>query len=223
MDSQMAGRGGPSGRRRWPAMAVSAALVGVTVIGVFGGTALLRITGAHGTASDAAIPTPLPLPVINPSIGAGAGTSAGTAMHVRRNGHRHGHRNAAPVSSRAPMTPPAASQAPSSSPSTAGHDPAIVVTYSIDGQWDGGFKGQIEVTNNGTQSIADWQIVVALPDDQIQSFWNASGYVSNDILLLSPAAGAQPLAPGGTLNVFFVAAGAETTPQACAFNGVACG
>lgn len=129
-----------------------------------------------------------------------------------------------PVSSRAPMSPSAApSVAPSSSPSAAEHDPAIVATYRVDSQWDGGFKGQIQVTDNGSQSIADWQIVVALPGDQIQSFWNASGYVSNDILLLSPAAGAQPLAPGGTLNVFFVAAGAETTPEACAFDGVACG
>jgi Cellulose binding domain len=216
--------GAPPRRRRWLAMAVSAALVGVTVIGAFGGTALMRITGGHGAAPDVAIPTPLPLPIVNPSIGMGAGTGAGRGTRPRRGEHRRGHRIAVPVSSRAPASPPAApSSPPSSPPSAAEHDAALVVTYHADSHWDGGFQGQIEVANNGTQSIADWQIVVALPGDQIQSFWNASGYVSNGILLLSPPAGAQPLAPGGTLSVFFVAAGAETTPEACAFDGVACG
>jgi hypothetical protein len=65
--------------------------------------------------------------------------------------------------------------------------------------------------------------VVALPDDQVLSFSNASGFVSNGILLLQPGPGGQPVPPGGgTLNVFFAAEGPETSPQACAFNEVLC-
>lgn len=30
-------------------------------------------------------------------------------------------------------------------------------------------------------------------------------------------------AGGGTLSVFFTATGPETTPQACAFDGISCG
>jgi hypothetical protein len=43
-------------------------------------------------------------------------------------------------------------------------------------------------------------------------------------LLLQSADAAEVVPPGGgTLNVFFVAVGTETTPAACAFNGIACG
>ncbi|MBV9380637.1 MAG: cellulose binding domain-containing protein, partial [Streptosporangiaceae bacterium] len=73
------------------------------------------------------------------------------------------------------------------------------------------------------QPVSDWQIVVALPQDQITSFWNATGYVSNGILLLQPASYDQSLPPGGTLNVYFTAQGPETTPEACAFDGITCG
>jgi len=51
---------------------------------------------------------------------------------------------------------------------------------------------------------------------------NAGGLVSHGILLLQPADVAEVVPPGGTLNVFFVAEGVETTPAACAFNGIAC-
>jgi hypothetical protein len=61
---------------------------------------------------------------------------------------------------------------------------------------------------------------VALPDDEITSFRNASGNVSNHILLLSPASAAQSVGSGGVLRVFFVAEGQQTSPEACAFNSI---
>jgi hypothetical protein len=57
----------------------------------------------------------------------------------------------------------------------------------------------------------------------VTSLANASGYVSNHILLLRPASAAQVVPPGGTLDVFFVASGAETVPAACAFDRTLCG
>jgi len=100
---------------------------------------------------------------------------------------------------------------------------AVTVTYLIVAQDDGQFEGEVTVVNNGSAPISGWQIVVALSGDQITSFWDASGYVSNDVLLLQPEPDAAPLAAGGTLSVYFTAAGSQTTPDVCAFNSVSCG
>lgn len=65
----------------------------------------------------------------------------------------------------------------------------------------------------GPQPIAGWQIVLSLPNDDVISVSNASAFVVNGILLLQPAASAQPIAArGGTLKVFFVAEGLQETP-----------
>jgi len=99
-----------------------------------------------------------------------------------------------------------------------------VVRYLVDRQGAGGFQGHVHVVNNGTQPIAAWQIVIALPGDTVTSIRNAGGFVSNRIMLLQPAEAGQVVPPGGgTLDVFFVAQGTETTPAACAFNGILCG
>jgi mannan endo-1,4-beta-mannosidase len=99
----------------------------------------------------------------------------------------------------------------------------VVVRYLVDGQWPGGFQGQVQVVNHGARPIAGWQVVVAVPGDTVTSVWNASGFVSDHLLLMGPASAAQVVPPGGTLDVFFVAAGAETTPVTCAFDGTLCG
>ena len=100
----------------------------------------------------------------------------------------------------------------------------ISVRYFVPSESGVGFEGEVVVVNNGPQALSGWQIVVALEGDTVTSVENASGFVSNGILLMQPAAGAQAISPnGGTLRVFFTAEGAQTTPLACAFNGIACG
>ena len=107
---------------------------------------------------------------------------------------------------------------------TAGTGPQVVVSYVVDREWAGGFQGQVRVVNNGTQPIAGWQAVIALPRDRVTWFWNASGFVSHHIMLLRPLSADEVVpAGGGTLSVFFTATGPETTPRACAFDGISCG
>ena len=64
---------------------------------------------------------------------------------------------------------------------------------------------------------------MALPADTVTAVVNASGYVSDHIMLLGPVSPGQVVPAGGTLDVFFTAAGPETVPQACAFDGTPCG
>ena len=115
------------------------------------------------------------------------------------------------------------STASRSSSATARPESKVVVRYLVDSQGFGGFQGQVQVVNDGTQPIAGWQIVIALPGDTVTAVQNAGGFDSNGILLLQPADAAEVVPPGSTLNVFFVAEGTETIPAACTFNGIACG
>jgi hypothetical protein len=101
--------------------------------------------------------------------------------------------------------------------------PQVVVSYVVDREWAGGFQGQVRVVNHGPQPIAGWQAVIALPRDRVTWFWNASGFVSHHIMLLRPLSADEVVPAGGTLSVFFTATGPETTPQACAFDGIYCG
>jgi hypothetical protein len=124
----------------------------------------------------------------------------------------------APAPAKTVPAAPDRTSAPSAPPK-----PAIVVTYRVNTQGSSGFQGEIEVTNNGAEPIGDWEIVVSLPADKVVSVSNASGFVSNGILLLQPGTG-EPAIPasGGTLHIFFVALGLQEVPDACAFDGITC-
>jgi hypothetical protein len=119
----------------------------------------------------------------------------------------------------------AATPTPTATPSAAGTQETVAVTYVVVAQADGGFQfeAEVRVVNNGPAPISDWQITVALPDDQITAIGGASGYVSNHILLVQPEPGSSPLEPGSGLKVFFDAEGPEMTPRLCAFDNTTCG
>jgi hypothetical protein len=90
-------------------------------------------------------------------------------------------------------------------------------------RWGQGFEGEVAVVNNRPAPISDWQVVVALPDDQFTAVSrNASGYASHHILLLHPASDASSVPANGTLSVFFTAYGPQVTPELCAFNDTVC-
>ena len=147
-----------------------------------------------------------------------------TRGNGRDHGHHRGHQPGQPGAAAAGMgagTGTAGSGTAGSG--TAGSGPQVVVSYVVDREWAGGFQGQVRVVNNGTQPIAGWQAVIALPRDRVTWFWNASGFVSHHIMLLRPLSADEVVPAGGTLSVFFTATGPETTPQACAFDGIYCG
>jgi hypothetical protein len=210
-----ADRGLSGGNRRMLPVALAGVAVALSLVGYV----LLHPPGTGGSGHHAPSGlTPPPVSVPQPS------SPPATPVKPKPSRPRPKRRTAPPQPQPShqpqPSTAPVARPA-STSPNTA--QAPLVVRYLIASEGSGGFQGEISVTNNGTQPISDWRIVVALPDDQVLSFSNASGFVSNGILLLRPGPGAQPIPPGGgQLNVFFVAEGAQTIPQACAFNDVVC-
>jgi hypothetical protein len=101
---------------------------------------------------------------------------------------------------------------------------AVIVRFTVRTLAGGIFQGEVQIVNEGTQPLADWQVAVTLPGDRVIAVANASGFAVNGILLLEPAGGARPLpAGGGVLNIFFTAVGSQPVPGACTFNQAPCG
>jgi cellulase/cellobiase CelA1 len=230
-------------------MALTGSLVGVTAAALIGSLAPLNSTWAADRGSGAAAgPRPVDVLWSASPLGALTGSAvprqippragqvpastrppndltAGKGGKHRKgkaggDGRNNGHHRALPP--RQPGTAGAAAGT-STSARAAGSAPPVVVSYFVDREWAGGFQGQVRVVNNGTRPISGWQAVIALPRDRVTWFWNADGFVSHHIMLLRPLSADEVVPGGGTLTVFFTATGPETTPQACAFDGISCG
>lgn len=182
------------------------------VLLVLGGFAAVGF-GLRSSESRSAPPVHIPPVVFSATSPAQTvGASPGTTT-----------RASATPSVTSPAATPSAAVSPVAASDTKAAQSAVAVSYVVAASHDGQFKSEVTVENNGSAPISGWQIVVALPDDQITSFRNASGYVSDGILLLQPASSADTVPAGGTLSVSFTAVGPQTTPEACAFNSITCG
>jgi hypothetical protein len=185
-------------------------VVAVIAIVAGAGAVVLR---SHSTAAPQSLPVLGGVPTF-PQFSTQPSASP-TAAPTRPGGHR-GTTTHKKTGTGAPAQP-------NTTPATTAAAPAIEVAYKIDQRWNGGFQAEIEVVNNGSQPISNWQIAVALESDQFTSWWNATGYVSNGILLLYQASDEGPVAAnGGTLHVYFDVSGSQTVPNACGFDGIAC-
>lgn len=201
-------------------MAGTVGLAGVVTAGIVAGFGGQDSPASHRDESAA---TPgIPLPALAPLPTAVAGGPGRRPAKKRAPLH---HPVAATPPNPQPQGPGSAQAPPTPrvSSSAASRGPTISVRYLVPGQSFEGFEGEVVVVNNGQEPLSGWQIVVALEGDTVTSVENASGFVSNGILLMQPNAGAAAVPPGGTLRVFFTAEGTQTTPLACAFNGITCG
>jgi Cellulose binding domain len=210
-------------------LAVSAV---VAVAALVGGLALAgSLKGGAPAPRQGALPQ-APLPATASASGSPSARAAGSpsatvsgsppAPKLKQTGAATGTRHATPHLSPVPrMASPTPTVA--ASPTATRGQPVVKVNYAIDEQVGDSFEAEIDVTNHGSTSISGWQILVALPHDQITEIANATGYDSNHILLLQPASAGSAIAPGATLRVYFDAQGTQTAPKLCAFDNVTCG
>ncbi len=98
----------------------------------------------------------------------------------------------------------------------------VSVRFTVDKSWDGGFQGQVTITNRTSAGISGWEIAITLPGDHVSSVWAADGRVKGDVLVLQPTSSDAPIPPGGALSAFFVARGPTTSPVSCTFDGTTC-
>ena len=209
-------------------LAVSAV---IAVSAFFGGAVLVGSLSGGPQAQRLGIPPLAPLPATASASGSPSATvsASPSASGARRNRMKLAPATA-PVQRATPQMSPvsvtsstAAAPTVTVSPTATSGQQAVTVSYALDKQDGTSFQAEVDVINHGSSPISGWQIVVALPEDQITAFANAAGYVSHHILLLQPASSGSAIAPGATLRVFFDAVGTETAPTLCAFNNVACG
>jgi hypothetical protein len=123
----------------------------------------------------------------------------------------------------APHHRPRPTAGPTPAPSPTPTSPAVTVSYSTAQSWDGGFQGQLVITNRGSSAVTGWQIVITLSGDRVDTVWNADWqYGSGGSVIMTAAPYDQVIEPGASQSVNFVAQGGTTEPTSCTFDGSAC-
>ncbi len=196
-------------RRRGPVLTLTISLVMVVLTGILAAPPLLAALGVGAqTCQQCALPIPSTAAIgpVSPAMSAPATPSARAT------------RPATPTQTAStPATPPAvvAPQPMQTAPAP------VTATYSYAGSGSG-FTGQITVVNQSGAPISDWQLVVALPGDDVSAVQNAEFNDDNDVLFMTPAPADLTIAPGASVAVTIYASGPTQTPAECSFNSIAC-
>jgi len=202
------------------------AAAGVLAIGAAG--AILMLHGAGGKARDRADGRDCGLVTCSALHASGHSDSrSGSAVAI---GAPAGIERLPRVPAAAPAPPPAPSPAPAASPAPqppapapAPSVPAVTIAYSTPDVWDGGFQGEFTIVNHGNATLENWQVVIALPGDQLDTAWDSDWQPGPaGTVILTPASYDAPLKPGATQQVNFVATGSTVEPASCTFDGSAC-
>ena len=121
-------------------------------------------------------------------------------------------------SSPAPSAPsPAPSFPYPTSPSPAAPAATCVVAYRQAGQWQGGFQGEVTVTNRGATASGSWSATLTFADGQtVSQVWGAVATRSGNRVTVANAAWNGALPAGGSATAGFIGSwtGANTAPAA---------
>jgi hypothetical protein len=105
----------------------------------------------------------------------------------------------------------------------------VGAAFSKTSDWGGGYTGQYEVTNATGSTLDGWTLKFDLPaGTRISSLWNGSFTVSGQTVTVTPASWNGSIAPGGHVDVGFVAdtgtaaAGTSADPLNCLINDARC-
>jgi hypothetical protein len=98
----------------------------------------------------------------------------------------------------------------------------VTVTYSAVQHWPDGFQGELTIVNHGRSAVNGWQLVIALPGDQVRAVWNAEWHQGGGGVRMTAASQDELIEPGASQAVNFVAKGHTTNPVNCTFDGSAC-
>jgi hypothetical protein len=213
----------------WHARYMAAAAAVVLAIG--GAGAILLLHGAGGKTRDRAdvrdcgLVTCAALHASGRAHGHSGAVVIGAPVSIKRAGNSP---SAAPTRSPAPTPAPSASPTPGPSPApqptaSAPSGPGLTITYSTPDVWDGGFQGEFTIVNNGSTTVSNWQVVITLPGDQVDTAWDANWQPGPaGTVILTPASYDTPLKPGASQQVNFEATGDTVEPASCTFDGSAC-
>jgi hypothetical protein len=187
-------------------------VIGVALVAVTGILATPPLMAVLGVGAQTCPQCQLPIPS-SAAIGPGSPAMSAPASHPAR-----------PTASSPPTR---AASAPATPPAVVAPQPMqtaaapVTATYAWAGSASG-FTGQITVVNQGATAITGWQLVVALPNDQVSAVQNAEFTEDTDVLTMTPAPADLTIAPGTSIVITIYASGPTRTPAVCSFGNVAC-
>ncbi|MEU6746998.1 cellulose binding domain-containing protein [Spirillospora sp. NPDC046719] len=97
------------------------------------------------------------------------------------------------------------------------------ISYRLVQQDDGYYEGRFVITNRTGRPMRTWRVSFDAPGADVRSVWDARLVQGGAHPVIENADGADPIPPGGTMDVQFGASGVPAAPRACLFNGAACG
>ncbi|MCL2550952.1 MAG: cellulose binding domain-containing protein [Actinomycetia bacterium] len=100
----------------------------------------------------------------------------------------------------------------------------VGAAYSRTSDWSTGYTGQYTVTNSTGSPLDGWTLTFDLPaGTTISSLWNGDYTVSGQTVTVKPAGWNATIAPGASVQVGFVTAGAHAAdPVNCLIDDVKC-
>ncbi|WP_033342507.1 endo-1,4-beta-xylanase [Catenuloplanes japonicus] len=102
---------------------------------------------------------------------------------------------------------------------------ACAVTYRVTGQWQGGFQGDVKITNTSAAALSSWTLGWNFTaGQQLSQLWGGTGSQSGTTVTVRNASWNGTLAPGASTGAGFLASWTGTNPAPSAFtlNGTAC-
>ena len=99
---------------------------------------------------------------------------------------------------------------------------SVQVSYTLVKRLPGGFEGQFTIVNKSRTTIRAWRLTVVLPDDHVESAWDASFQETGNTVTLVPPPYALSIPVGARITEQFTATGTTTRPVSCTFSGVPC-
>ncbi|MFJ7077044.1 cellulose binding domain-containing protein [Streptomyces sp. NPDC098781] len=105
-----------------------------------------------------------------------------------------------------------------------GATPACAVTYSVTSQWDSGFQGAVEITNN-SMPVSGWSLGFDFAGGQrVTQGWNAKWSQSGTTVTATNESWNGTLATGASVSAGFIASwsGTNAVPTTFKLNGTTC-
>ncbi|ROO61620.1 cellulose binding domain-containing protein [Micromonospora sp. Llam0] len=117
--------------------------------------------------------------------------------------------SASPSPSVSPTTGPSPSVSPSGSPTPGPTTPppgGCTAVYQVVGSWQGGFQGEVRVTNTGSAGITGWTVTWTFPDGQrITQLWGGQHTQTGDDVTARNVSWNGDLGPGASTTLGFLA------------------
>lgn len=115
-----------------------------------------------------------------------------------------------PPTTTPPTTAPPTTTPPTTQPTASA---GCTAAYSVTSSWQGGFQGQVTVTNTGSAPTSGWSLAWTFPGDQkISNLWNGSYTQTGQQVGVTNAAYNGAIPASGTTTVGFTATGSAGTP-----------